>query len=144
MQITTYINSSDNNVLEKQLTQKAQYSAVGKEPIDILNPKLIINDNTFDVGINYVYIPDFKRYYYCSITTLSKNIYQLNCSVDVLKTYASEIRGSKGMITISQEDINLINTSQTVVKANTLITTTKIGKPTQQTPYSFILTTVGA
>ena len=142
MQITTYINSSDNNVLDKQITQKAQYSAVGKEPIDILNPKLIINDNTFDVGINYVYIPDFKRYYYCSITTLSKNIYQLNCSVDVLKTYAEGIKASQGTITISQNAKGLIADNQTVLQANSIIRT-RYFSGDRSFKYSFILATMG-
>ena len=42
---------------------------------------------------NYMYIPDFGRYYFIKeITSVRTNLWRLDCEVDVLKSYADKIK----------------------------------------------------
>ena len=56
----------------------------------------------FLTGFNYVYIPDFERYYYVdTITAVKKNFYEVNLTVDVLMSFSAVITSSRGRITRS-------------------------------------------
>lgn len=59
---------------------------------------------------NYAYIPDFSRYYYITdITAVSKDIIRLNMRVDVLMSFATEIRENTAIIE-RQEKADASNT----------------------------------
>lgn len=94
MTITTYINNSENNRLIKDLTQIKQYVGCSAIlPMSIINPTIDIVDSTFNVNCNYIYITDLNRYYFVNnITALNNGRWQLNCHIDVLMSYADEIK----------------------------------------------------
>ena len=76
-----------------------------KEPTSIIKPILIIQgaDSTFEgkqfPDYNYCYIKDFHRYYFITnITSISALVWQIDCEVDVLATYRTEILGTKAFI----------------------------------------------
>lgn len=84
MNIILYKNSSDRRVKNKTIT--ASYNITGAEifsPCSILSPNLIIEAFSDVVNYNYCYVPEFNRYYYCSVV-LDNHKAILNCSVDVL------------------------------------------------------------
>ena len=94
MTITTYINKSENNRLIKDLTQLKQYAGCSAiTPMSIINPSIVIVDDTFNVNCNYIYIADLNRYYFVNnITALNNGRWQLDCHIDVLMSYADEIK----------------------------------------------------
>lgn len=64
-----------------------------KDPCDILNPVFIISYNKAYVTANYLYCPDFNRYYFINnIQLLTGHRMEISCSVDVLMSYNSQIK----------------------------------------------------
>lgn len=69
-----------------------------KDDTNILNPTLLIGGEFRDIAgsgdlytPNYLQIEEFGRYYYVVNMTWAKGIWQIDCKVDVLATYKTEI-----------------------------------------------------
>lgn len=84
-----------------------------KDPTSIIKPTLIIQgaDSTFEgkqfPDYNYCYIADFHRYYFITnITSISALVWQIDCEVDVLATYRSEILGTKAFVMFAESSHN--------------------------------------
>lgn len=127
MIIELYKNSSDNKVVSKELTNKIEMNGVLRESTSLISPSLLIsldnttlanvvehnniqvlNDDLVNVmyqiknGIlesNYIYIPDFNRYYYINnIISVRQDMFRIDCQVDVLMSYQKEIRNTKAFV----------------------------------------------
>ena len=100
MTIKLYHNDSDKRTVNKTLTNEGNLA--GATIIDdttILNPRLKVRDNgVIMVQYNYCYIADFKRYYYITNVTVSNGYIIIDCKVDVLMSYAKEIKACTGVI----------------------------------------------
>lgn len=84
-----FLNKSNQDIINKKIELVSELNCTFKDDIDILNPVLLVKNYT---GGNYCYISDFERYYYIDDVGLLKGgVYQLHCSVDVLKSYADEL-----------------------------------------------------
>lgn len=94
--------SADRRVLNKVTTTIKTITATPTGEINILYPKLILEYDSTILNANYCYIPNFNRYYYLSITLDKGKRMILNCSVDVLKTYATQIKNRQGTILRSE------------------------------------------
>lgn len=91
MNLTLYKNSSDNRCINKKITQVLSLSGNLKNESSVINPTVIIETNIID--FNYLYIQEFKRYYYVdNITILRTNLIQVDASVDVLMSYKDVIK----------------------------------------------------
>lgn len=100
-------NNSDINVLNKDVTTLMSVSGVLKSRTSIINPTIVI-EGSLPVNCNYMYISSFGRYYYVNdITSISNDLFEISGHVDVLKTYASQIRSSRGIIARQQSNWNL-------------------------------------
>lgn len=106
MTITLYHNDSDKRTVNKTLTNAGALSgAVIIDDTSILSPRLKVRDNgIIAVQYNYCYIADFKRYYYITDITVSNGYIYLDCKVDVLMSYANEIKACTGVLA-RQENI---------------------------------------
>ena len=93
MNLALYTTASDPRAVSKQLTQLATVTAVATANINILMPSLRLNYNSAYLSANYCYISEFSRYYFIAShnVEVGKQII-LNCEVDVLMTYADEIK----------------------------------------------------
>lgn len=103
MTVILYSTSDDNRVLNKSLTAIATITASPLENCTLLNPRMRFRYNASLKSANYMYIPDFNRYYY--IRSMSVNTggeYEAVGDVDVLKTYASDIRNAQATIIRSE------------------------------------------
>lgn len=100
MTIKLYHNDSDKRTVNKTLTNEgALTGAVIIDDTTILEPRLKVRDNgIIAVQYNYCYIADFKRYYYITNITVSNGYILIDCKVDVLMSYANEIRACTGVI----------------------------------------------
>ena len=88
-----YTNQSNQNVINKRIDLVSELKCTFKDDIDILSPALIVKNYT---GGNYCYISDFERYYYIDdVRILKGGVYQLFCSVDVLKSYATDLESAE-------------------------------------------------
>lgn len=101
MNINFYVNTSDNDTLNKNLTASATVSGYLKEPCSVENPVITLQ-NTGRVSANYCYIPAFGRYYYIvDQTILSNNRCRIECKVDVLQTFRTQISALSAIIDMS-------------------------------------------
>lgn len=90
MLASLYSTSDDRRKLFKRLYNERQYNIELSKDTDIINPVLLMSE--FDFNLNYVYIPQFNRYYFIdNVTVVRTNLYQLSCSVDVLMSNASQL-----------------------------------------------------
>ena len=111
MTITFYKTVSNENQIQKVLTDSKTYTGIFKTDLDILNPKIIISDSDYLIlGYNYCYITELKRYYFVkNITILSNNRFLIDCKIDVLKTYSTELQNCIGRIIECENNFNTLN-----------------------------------
>lgn len=95
--------SDDPRVVSKTTTAIAAVTAKPTEDCSVLYPRLILHYAGALVGVNYMYISDFGRYYFIdNIKILPGNQIEIAGSVDVLKTYDSAIRNCDATIVRSE------------------------------------------
>ena len=106
--INLYTNTDDNNVVDKNPSLVATVTVAYNQAVDILNPIIIVESSSDLSGCNYAYISDLGRYYFIdSIALMQGGMYQLSMHVDVLMTYASDIKDVNAVISRQENDFNL-------------------------------------
>lgn len=102
MTITLYKVSCAPNTVDKTDFLSDEYSLTQcrpNEPCDILSPSIVLSYVSNIETYNYVYIPEFHRYYFITgISLLSGKRTVINCAVDVLHTYHADIKNCNGTI----------------------------------------------
>ena len=74
----------------------------------VMNPSLILETNTNSFNANYCYIPDLARYYYIKDWKLDSGLrIVFNCHVDVLQSYATQIKEQTAIIQRQENKWNL-------------------------------------
>lgn len=93
MQVSLYQNISENYRITKSLIGKYTESCTLKDECSIENPVLLISNANNLTDCNYMYIPDFGRYYFITdIVSVRNGLWEISGHVDVLMTYANEIK----------------------------------------------------
>ena len=101
--LNLYNTTDDTRVINKTLTAVKDITATPVENVSLLSPSFIVEYDATILTANYCYIADLNRYYYIrEITLLRGNRLQFSCSVDVLKTYATDILKCDAVITRSE------------------------------------------
>lgn len=96
MILNLYINESSDNTINKTLSNVLTFSNVRlKNDFDVTNPYFILSGDNIINNYNYVHLPELNRYYFVdSVESVRHGLYKLNCSVDLLETYKSDILNS--------------------------------------------------
>ena len=95
MDIKLYYNSSDNRCISKKLQNEFSIIGTLREETSIINPVIAIK-NLSPIRYNYVYIPEFKRYYYINnIESVRKDLWKLYLQVDPLMSFKGDILALK-------------------------------------------------
>ena len=83
---------------------------------DITNFDLLIKNTGFSSEYNYCYIQDLGRYYYIdSVEKMNGTIYKIRVSVDVLKSFSTQIENINAIITKSENpDNNFVDCEKSV------------------------------
>lgn len=91
MQIEFYTVQDDPKTIPKTLTGGVLISgAIRDSSVDLMQPEITITGNVS--AYNYMYIPDFHRYYFVEPpVTVRTGIQIVRGRVDVLQTYAPQI-----------------------------------------------------
>lgn len=98
MEIKLYKTSSPRKKLVKDLTDEITLVGTLRAQSSVMSPTFTVQDISV-VGYNYCYIPDFGRWYYINgIDALRANLYELSLGIDVLMTYAAEIRQNYAIV----------------------------------------------
>lgn len=104
MNIIFYKTESENNRVDKILTDEYSMDGNMRDEINITNPIVTFMSNVID--FNYCYIPLLNRYYYVdSVVALRHSYYMVRLSCDVLMTYKDSIKNMMALIE-RQENTN--------------------------------------
>ena len=99
MQIILYNNLSEENVLNKTLTNEVIINGALRDATSVKNPVITIEYPGTITGFNYCYIPDFGRYYYISdISAVRYGLWALTMRVDVLMSFKDDINNAQIII----------------------------------------------
>ena len=84
-------NSSANEVIHKVISLGEDISCIIKEPLDVVNPYVIVKSTDVDLTDNYAYISEYDRYYFIIVEELPGGRRGVQCSVDPLMSFAPDI-----------------------------------------------------
>ena len=91
MDIILYTTGSERERINKTLSEGYTLTGSLRGESSVINPSFLIeadNPSTY----NYCYIDSFNRYYFITnITSVRTGIWRIDCAVDVLMSYATEI-----------------------------------------------------
>jgi len=108
MTVTLMKNSSDRKVLDKQLTTITTVNANPLEDCSLITPRLVLRYNANIELINFMYIPEFKRYYFAKCTVQPGGQIEITGEIDYLTTYNSAIKATKVLLDRTADE-NLSN-----------------------------------
>lgn len=92
MEVQLLSTTSENNTIGKKYSSVATISATLKDNSSIIHPVLIFNFSGDIYDMNYMYIPEWKRYYYIrDIVLLTGGRYQIAADCDVLESFKADI-----------------------------------------------------
>lgn len=119
-----------------------------REDTSILDPEFIIDVDTVNITkCNYIYIPDFERYYFVNeIISVRKSAWKFICHVDVLSTYKNQLRSLSGVIARQEYDYNLmIDDDKFIVNSNRMYVTKAFPNraPSASGGASFVMSVAG-
>lgn len=102
------IKNKINKTLENGLTVN---DVVMRNDFDITAFELLIKDINFNSEYNYCYIQDLGRYYFIeSVEKMNGTIYKIRLTVDVLKSFSTQIENINAIITKSENpDDNFVD-----------------------------------
>lgn len=107
MYITTYVNASDEHVLDKSITKvHDNINVVLKDDTNMINPVIIVS-GSLAPSYNYVYLTDFNRYYYVRDITYSQQRYYIALEVDVLMSFNAAIKSLEVIANRSSSRFNV-------------------------------------
>lgn len=101
MVVNFYNSKIKKNEVNKTLGTPIVKTCALKNGSSIEDPVLYMEHDTSLFSANYVYIPDFGRYYFINGREIVEHTEYISCHVDGLKTFASDIKESKGTATRS-------------------------------------------
>lgn len=145
--VNLYSNSSAPNHINKNITLVAETSCEFKAPISVTNPTIYISATDAYDGVNYVYIPEFGRYYYATCTGGTSQTLTFECKSDPLMSFQSQIKASKAVIARNPWKYNkYIHDPKLPIEARTVTESYKfpVTDTFKGTNNSYILTTIGS
>lgn len=140
MKVNFYNNQSNENVIKKNLKLISSRDIIFRMAINEKTPMLILHHSTIN-GVNYVGIPDFKRYYYIEhIEPYNNVLSRVYLNTDLLMTYQDEIINNQVLITATEKPSYLSNSLPT---SRELINDKYMSNVTLTNGTTKILTTIG-
>lgn len=108
MEIILYYNDSEKIKLDKELTQIGTIEGRLFQNTSITKPSIMFDLDTSVFSANYLYIPQFNRYYFITdVVNVSANKWQIQARVDVLTSFKSAIRENTAIIERQENEYNL-------------------------------------
>ena len=140
MKVNFYNTQSNENVINKKLKLISSRDIIFRMAINEKTPMLILHHSTIE-GVNYVGIPDFKRYYFIEhVEPYNSSLSRVYLNTDLLMTYQDEIINNQVLITATEKPSYLSNslpTSRELIKDKYMSNVTLSNGTTK------ILTTIG-
>ena len=93
--VSFYTTNSDPRSINKTLNLVGSLSCDIKDNTSIVNPAMLVNLPATYKNVNYMYIPDFNRYYFCKVDVISGALCQIYGECDVLMSFKTGILKTK-------------------------------------------------
>ena len=108
MTVNLYYSADAKNKLDRSLTSLATKTGTLKDETSILKPTILFEGTISDIArATEMFIPKFGRYYFITdIASLRANLYAVSGEVDVLKTYADQIKLCEGLVVRTSNSYN--------------------------------------
>lgn len=141
--ITFMNNQEELNKITKRPTSVMVLSGHLREETDIVNPVINIEYDGTLTNVNYMWIPEFHRYYFITkIESVRTGLWRVYAHCDVLKTYAEGILGTPCVVARNEKQYNLmLNDSYFKVYANPRLQVANF--PNKFSGYSYVLVMKG-
>lgn len=110
MTFTLMKNKSERETLTKALTTLETLTGSLRKQSSIIDPVIEVTGIASGtvIACNYAYIPEFGRYYFVkNITSVRTNVWIIECHVDVLGTYATQIKAQTAVVRRQENSWNL-------------------------------------
>ena len=148
MTIKTYRFLGDSRKVDKTITSVSTYSnaaIVGDMSIHTPTISLQLDSFTDVINFNYIYIPELRRYYYVVDSTIREDGFvQLQCKVDVLKSFKNDILASTQYIDRQQNKCTYqLPDGMYNIKSNRNLTIKNFGNVIIEPNANFLLQTSG-
>lgn len=142
--IVLQTNNSEDNRLTKDLTDIITLSGTLRDSCSILEPVIMIATDSIPTTANYMTIAEFGRSYFIrDITSVRNGLYQISAHVDVLSTYAEQLKACGGIVQRQENDWNLyVDDSAFWVYQNPYVLTRQF--PSGFTTQEFVLAVAGS
>ncbi len=146
MEIRFYKTKDDKNVVNKTLTNELQVSGIARDVVDLYSPEILLNQDVS--GYNYMYIPQFNKYYFVNGCTIVRTgLYQIkNVEEDVLMSLKNQFLHVRAIIDKTAKTSlgdEYINDGSFVTSSKTIDQVYNFANGFNDTP-DFILLTAGA
>lgn len=102
-----YMNASNPHVFNKTLAFKADVECRFKTPVDVENPEIYIAASDDYDRCNYMYIPEFGRYYFCKGVVGPSTTITFTCESDPLMSFKNAILASPAVISRNPWEFDL-------------------------------------
>lgn len=143
--INLMVSSSPKNQLDKSISTITTATGTLKEDTSIIDPVIKIQCDLSSVSnCNYMYIPQFGRYYFITdMRSITSSIVEFTGHVDVLMTYRSQIRSNSAIVKRQENDWNLyLNDGTFRVYQNPMVLTKAF--PSGFTTQEFVMAIAGS
>ena len=120
MTITLYVNNSEPNKVDKDLSNPINIDGALRDGSSIIDPVIDIELSSGNIAnINYIHIQEWDRYYFVNnISSVVNGLWTLSCHVDVLSSYKKRIKNLSAIIARQQNEYNLyLNDDKFLVNA---------------------------
>lgn len=144
-QVLLQTNNSEKNKLDKDLATISTISGTLKNETSIVDPVILIEvDLTNLINCNYMTIPSFGRsYFVTNIRSIRRNLVEVSAHVDVLSSFASQIRNNVAIVRRQENRWNLyLNDGVFKVYQNPMVLTREF--PNGFSTFEFVLAVAGA
>lgn len=143
MKIEFYKNNSPKNKVGKTLSKVVELNGTLKDGADIINPSITVHDIN-SATCNYMYIPNFNRYYFITdVKNVRNGLWVVNAHVDVLETYKNTIKGQTAIVSRQENNWNMfLNDNNFKTQQNSDIITKEF--PSGFSGRSFVLAVSGS
>lgn len=93
MQLKLFKNLSEKNKIGKTLVEEINMSGVLHGESSVISPTILINATKSIAEYNYMYINEFKRYYFITnIIAVRNGLFRVEAHVDVLESFEAPIK----------------------------------------------------
>lgn len=141
--ITFMNNQEELNKITKRPSSVMTLTGHLREETNIVNPVINIEYEGTLTNVNYMWIPEFHRYYFITkIESVRTGLWRVYAHCDVLKTYAEGILGTPCVVARNEKQYNLmLNDSYFKVYANPRLQVANF--PNKFSGYSYVLVMKG-